>query len=642
MTSLVFKIIIAAILVGVWKFCKNRSNNPDVKDDGDDGLYRVGSYAASVLAIFLAIWSVLGTSCVWVAQGHFMTLQRVYFGSSLQPGQIVGLDGQLGPQSRILLAGFHFEPFITLNHETEQHEVFTVPPGQCALLSAKDGLPVGSSAFAEPWSDEVRYKMANDATFFLTEGQGRRGPQTSVLTPGSYTLNPFLWAEPELIPATRIEQGTVGVIKSSVEADVDFGAFKRQLDVESSGLKILTPDRLGKDAAAALLVPVGKIGVWEEPLPNGQYYINTDAYRVTMVPTVTQVYEYKGGYTRKDVTVSFSDRGEIIEKVTETEVQETPAAADRAIFTKPEGWDVPQELRVLAQVSPEMAPFVVASLGLTEVNATQVIEDRVVTPITRSVVRNVLGGAQIPFEQQRAVLDSEGKSVIDPATGTPKIEMVHEFRAVKVMDLLENRPSLEAAIEEEAKPEALKEGVTIQEVRLAESAIPAEMLTARKREQLAQQLEKAWIQEEKAQLQRQLVENAKAQAEQQGELVKAEIASKAAKQRAEARTTEAEGEKAYLLAIAEGQKAQSEVLGQEVTARLQMFQIGLKAAEGIIEKNPDLLGTALANAHKFVPSVVVSGGGSDLSGAAAVIGQMMGSEKPAAPSVTPAVVRVVE
>lgn len=526
-------------------------------------------------------------------------------------------------------------------NEVEEHEVFTVPSGQCAMLSAKDGLPVGSSAFAEPWSDENRSNMINDATYFLTEGKGRRGPQTTVLTPGSYTINPYLWEEPQLIDATRIEQGTVGVIKSSVKAPVDFGAFKRELSQDGK-LKILTPEKLGAGATAALLVPVGEIGVWEEPLPNGLYYINTNAYRVTIVPTVTQVFEYKGGYTRKDVSVSFNDAGQIVEKVVETQVEEVPTAADRAIFTKPEGWDVPQELRALAQVSPEMAPFVVASLGLTQENALEVIENRVITPILRSVVRNVNGGAQIPFKQQKAVVGPDGQPVIDPATGTPQTEMVSEFRAVKVMDLLENRPSLEEAIEEQAKPEALKEGVSIQEVRLSESAIPAELLTARKREQLAQQLEKAWVQEEKAQVQRQKVENAKAQAEQQQELVKAQIAAEAAEQRAQARETEANGEKAYLLAIAEGQAAQAKVLGEETTARIQMFQLGMKTLTEIAVEHPSIIENGLANAHKFVPSVVVSGGGSELSGAAAVIGQMMGGRQEVIPPTAKAPVKTAQ
>ena len=152
------------------------------------------------------------------------------------------------------------------------------------------------------------------------------------------------------------------------------------------------------------------------------------------------------------------------------------------------------------------------------------------------MVRDVLGGAQIPFRYQRAKLDKDGNTVLN-AQGEPEVETASEFRAVRVLDLLDQRAPIEEAIEERAQPEALKEGVTINEVRLAESSIPAELLIARKREQLAQQLTKAWKQEEFAQAQRQKTENAKAQANQQSQLVEAQIYASAMLQRAEVRKT---------------------------------------------------------------------------------------------------------
>lgn len=627
MTWFIIKLVFAVILVSVARYLgdfslKHQKRERDEDEPDRSRLIKLARVLVICLAAFMAFQAFVGTSMVWVPSGKVATLKRIYFGKSLPPGRIVALDGELGPQARIFTAGFHWETFVTIKYDVDMEDVFTVPNGQCAILSAKDGTPInGGSAFAMPWSDATKMRMINDASYFLTEGKGQRGPQTTVLTPGSYTINPFLWEKPKLINASRVEQGMVGVVKSSVLAAVDFGSFKRSAP-ENNELKVLNMAKMPKGSAGALLVPVGAIGVWEEPLPNGLYYINSEAYRVTMVPTVAQVNEYKGGYKRRTVEVSVNDKGQIIERINELEVQAKPDAADTAIFTKPEGWDVPQELRVIAHVSPEMAPYVVASLGLTEANAAQVIEDRVITPIIRSVVRDVLGGAQIPFKSQKAVLNPDGTTMMDEKN-EPKTIMTSEFRAVKVMDILENRTSLEEAIEQRAKPEALKEGVTLMEVRLSESAIPAELLIARKREQLAQQLTKAWQQEEIAQKQRQLTENARAQAEQQGELVKAEIAAKAADKRKDARTTEGEGEKAYLLAIAAGQKAQSEILGVDTTAKLQMFQTALKAFEGVLERNPELIGKSIENAHKFVPTILVNGGGG-LEGAAAIFGQLTG------------------
>ena len=633
MTMFIFKIILGIILIATAKYLIGWATKPR-RDTNDAQLARFGSKIAYALAVIMFLYAVAGTSVVWVSSGKIAVFERTYLGTSLAPGRIVAIDGELGPQAKIMTAGFHVKPFITLINRVRYVDVYTVPNGQCAIMSAKDGKSIpGGSAFAEPWTEDNKSRLVNDAEYFLTEGKGQRGPQTTVLMPGSYTINPYLWEDPRLIGATRVEQGTVGVVKSALHAAVDFGSFKRSSPTNGT-LRVLTKERLPRDSASALLVPVGAIGVWEEVLPNGLYYINTDAYKITMVPTVAQVYEYKGGYKKRTVDISVNDKGEITERVSEVEVQAVPSAADTAIFTKPEGWDVPQECRVLAQVSPELAPFVVASLGLTEANAAQIIEDRVVTPIIRSVIRDVEGGAQIPIRQMKAVMDKDGKPVLNEA-GEPRTALMQEFRPVRVMDLLENRSSLEDAIEERARPEALKEGVTINEVRLSESAIPAELLIARKREQLAQQLAKAWLQEQVAQTQRQKTENARAQANQQSELVTAEIKAEAAIKTKQARTTEGEGEKAYLIAIAEGQKAQSEVLGQEITAKLQMFQQTLKMVDSLMQRNPEIIANALNNAHKFVPTITVSGnGGSSLEGAAAIFGSLTGGghllESPAA------------
>jgi len=64
-------------------------------------------------------------------------------------------------------------------------------------------------------------------------------------------------------------------------------------------------------------------------------------------------------------------------------------AADPAITPFVEGWLVPLELRVLAQVTPDNAPFVVASVGgLPE------IENNIMVPTIRSIVRNANLGVQ--------------------------------------------------------------------------------------------------------------------------------------------------------------------------------------------------------------------------------------------------------
>ena len=142
---------------------------------------------------------------------------------------------------------------------------------------------------------------------------------------------------------------------------------------------------------------------------------------------------------------------------------------------------------------------------------------------------------------------------------------------------------------------------------MGEPAIPPELLVATLREQLAAQLKTTYIKEQQAQRQRIAVERERATADQQGQLVKAEIAKQAAKHRKRQLQLEGEGEKLKLIEIAKGQQAQANVLGKERAMQLQALEKTLAAAVA----NPAIV---------KVPTVLVNGTGSGYEGAAAVLG----------------------
>jgi hypothetical protein len=260
-----------------------------------------------------------------------------------------------------------------------------------------------------------------------------------------------------------------------------------------------------------------------------------------------------------------------------------------------EGWDVPLELRVVAQVSPSEASCVVAGVG-----ALKDIEDRVLTPSIRAITRDVAGGT---YDVEEPKTDETGKPVL--VDGKPVIQRVK--RPTKVLDLINQRPLIESEIERRIRPEGEKSCVTIREVRLGEPAIPPELLVAVRREQLATQLAKAYVQEQAAQTKRIDSEKAKATADQQPELVKAEIAVQTSQQQALALKNAGQGEKDKLELIALGQKAQTEVLGVASTVQLQQYNILMDKLFGFANANPKVLELALTNAGKFVPNTYVAG-----------------------------------
>jgi hypothetical protein len=117
-------------------------------------------------------------------------------------------------------------------------------------------------------------------------------------------------------------------------------------------------------------------------------------------------------------------------------------------------------------------------------------------------------------------------------------------------------------VERAIVPEGLKAGVTIKEVRFADPVIPPELLLARQHTQLAEQLRNTYAEEKRAQDERIKTEKARATADQQDDLVRAEIAVQVAEQTKLKLQKEGEGEKLRLTEIAAGQQAQTDVLGQ--------------------------------------------------------------------------------
>jgi hypothetical protein len=233
-------------------------------------------------------------------------------------------------------------------------------------------------------------------------------------------------------------------MQSNVWSRVDLGALKaekpesctptvrKQID---SGSGLSQP--VNSDKLVVNLVPVGCSGIWDTVLGPGKYFVNKAAYKVTPVDTRVQTWEYRGGYHRRLIDLTVDQAGKINQTARTETVTVPKEVADSAVFVKVEGWDVPLELRALVQVTPANAPFVVAAVGgLDEV------EDKILTPAIRSIVRNVMGGA---IHVEVPILDAQGNPVLDEA-GNPKTKKV--TRPAHVMDLIENREVLENNVEE--------------------------------------------------------------------------------------------------------------------------------------------------------------------------------------------------
>lgn len=505
------------------------------------------------LLVFLGLFGLLSRSFVTVDSNEVGLLKRIYLAPELPPGKIIAANNEKGPQAEILGPGFHFKPLIRILYDIDFAPVIEIPEGQYGLLVAKDGVPLEDGKFlADPWPAKKFTEMLQ-AQYFLTEGKGQKGPQLDVLRPGRYRLNNYLFSI-ESRPALDVPTGHVAVIRSNVQT------------IDDCPTAVDVTGRTGETVAIPI-VPKGCVGVWDEPLPPGRYYLNEKAYVATIIPTRLQTWTYVGGYTDRKINLRVDNDGRINQEEVSREVPIPPDAADRSITVRVEGWTVPVDMRVVVQVYPKNAPKVVASVG-----DLQRVEDNIITPAIRDILRTIGG---------------------------------HSDR--KVLDFVENRDEITELVEKTIAKEGEKAGVTIQEVRMGEPAIPPELLVATLREQLATQLNKTYQKEREAQKERISVERERATADQQNTLVRAEIQKQAAAHRMEQLRLEGEGQKLKLMEIAKGQQALANVLGKDHAMQLQALEKALEAARA----NPELV---------KVPVVQVNGSDSGYEGAAAVLG----------------------
>ncbi len=497
-------------------------------------------------------------SFFYVSDDETAHFSVVYGGKDLPSNKILAPLGYKGPQMEIVGPGFHFSPFIKATTNVTTKKVINIPEGEYGFITALDGAPLrDGQLIADEWpitTEKDRLRGLSDAAYFLNEMKGQKGPQLTIVPPGTHRYNHFLF-KIETKKALDVETGTVAVIRSNV----DTNKKKCTTNVAHS-----TGVTNGK--AATPLVEKFCVGIWDEALPPKKYYLNEKAFIPTKIPTLVQTWVYKGGYEERTITLSVTNEGEITQEASKKTIPVPPNAADSAIKVRVEGWTFPVEVRAVVQVTPKDAPIVVSSVGSLEH-----VEDKIVTPAIRDALRTIGG--------------QEGR---------------------EVMDFVTKRDEISKKVEEAVAIEAKKAGVTLLELRLGEAAIPPELMVAKLRHQLATQLKTTYLQEKLAQTARIDVEKEKAKANQQHVLVKAEIDTAAAEERKKQLQLQGEGEKLKLMEIAIGQKAQTNVLGEDRVLKLSM----LKEILNVAKEQPDVI---------KVPYVNVEGAG-QVEGAAAILG----------------------
>jgi uncharacterized membrane protein YqiK len=194
----------------------------------------------------------------WVLVGKYKTLPD---------GSLIALNGEAGIQADTLAPGLHFGYWI-FQYSIEKVPFMTIPTGHIGVVEARDGFALSGRVLAKT----IDCNSYQDARKFLANG-GQRGPQISIIPPGTYRINTRLF-DVSNFAVLEIPDNKVGIVTTKEGAPLKNG--------EIAGKRI-DGHNMYQDPEA-FLAAGGEKGLQEQPILAGRYFINPKFATVEMVP----------------------------------------------------------------------------------------------------------------------------------------------------------------------------------------------------------------------------------------------------------------------------------------------------------------------------------------------------------------------
>lgn len=277
-----------------------------------------------------------------------VTKKFVLFGKNktLPEGKIFAINGEAGYQAQILPPGGPYWGKWVWQYEIVQEPLTVIAPGSIGLIIAKDGAAIPNGRIL---AQKVDCDNFQNAVAFLKNG-GQKGRQAAYITAGSHPINRSLFEVKE-VPIKLIKDGMVGLVTTldgiplpqgqiagkevsghnkfqDADAFIAANGFRgrqeeiilagtyninpwfvsieevqmTQIEIGHVGVVISYAGEEGQDLTGAQfkhgnLVEKGKKGVWLAPLDPGMYAINTYTTKVESVPTTNIVLNWASGRT---------------------------------------------------------------------------------------------------------------------------------------------------------------------------------------------------------------------------------------------------------------------------------------------------------------------------------------------------------
>jgi uncharacterized membrane protein YqiK len=234
------------------------------------------------IILLLAFWPfVLGI--VLIHERQVGIVVKKFATRSLEPGNLIALNGEAGYQAETLAPGLHFR-YWRWQYRILKVPVTVVPQGEIALVLAAGGAAIPAERILGKVVDCDNFQ---DARKFLLNG-GEKGRQLGILTAGTYRINTALFtvitsATAELhgmnsaqLELTRVTTDMVGIVTTLDGRPIDSG--------EIAGPVIAGHDNFQN--AQAFLNGGGCRGLQEQVLLSGTWNLNPWFCQVEQVPMV--------------------------------------------------------------------------------------------------------------------------------------------------------------------------------------------------------------------------------------------------------------------------------------------------------------------------------------------------------------------
>ncbi len=584
-------------------------------------LISVGAGIGAALAIIIGFGIV-----VIDEQESGLVVRR--FGRALPAGRIIATDGEAGFQARMLPPGWHF-PLWAWKYKVTKVPLIDVPPGEIALVVAKDGAAIPSERVL---GREVECDHFQDAVRFLETG-GEKGRQIGILTAGKYRINPSLFdvvtadeAEDyglvsEQLQVFQVPADRVGIITAldgrpiaagdlagpTVEGHDSFqcgqafveacGCRGLQEAVLLSGAWNLNPWFVHVELVSLVEIPIGYVGVvvsyvggahidvsgdafahgdlvergrkgvWVEPLLPGKHPINTRAMKVELVPTT-------------NIVLNWAQR---------SESHSYDAGLSSITVRSHDGFSFNLDVATIIHVGMKNAPRVISRVG-----SMQNLVDHVLQPTVGNYFRN--------SAQEVSVLEFLGAR-----TARQREAYLHIRAAVAAYDV----ECLDALI--------------------GDIMPPAELMKTQTDRKIADELQRTYDVQCEAMVRRQMLERETATSEMQGEVVRSEQNVRIHEKNAEAQVAVARGQaeivRMQASAAADAARMTAEADAMGIRLRGEATAHAERARGAAVAQNYDAGRQALGDASytaiqlaqivgaaglKLVPDVVLGDGRSNL------------------------------